>query len=149
MQPQPTTLKMLANALEVEVHTLAEFEDPDKEHLESRWLLLLHGSPLIGFVFPFSVLFPLFIWVYKRGDNVIYNEHGVHVINFQLNMTLIYILAMISLITIKKWGVIFFMSSVPFNFAIVILNVFTSILSRSTFYPKLIPFLTLKKITYK
>lgn len=148
VNPQLQTIKLLADALEIGVDEIAVLENPSEEKVHSKWLLFLHGSPLLGFIFPFSILFPLFIWIHKREDNHIYNKHGVRIINFQLNMTIIYILAMISLVTVEKWGFIFFILAVPFNFVIVTLNVFTSTLHRKAFYPVAIPFLKMNKSSF-
>lgn len=148
VNPQLQTVKLLAAALDVEVDSLVALEDPREERIQSKWLLFLHGSSLLGFIFPFSVLFPLFIWVHKREDNLIYHDHGVKAINFQLNMAILYILAGVSLVTVEKWGFVFFISIVPFNFVVVTVNVFSAILSRKTFYPRLIPFLKMNKARF-
>ena len=141
VKPQIQTIKLLSNALEIEVEDLMILENPKEETLQSKWLLFLHGSPLLGFVFPFSVLFPLFIWLHKREDNPIYNQHGIKVINFQLSVTILYVLAFISLITVEKWGFIFFIAVVPFNILVITYNVFRAITAQKCFYPLSLPFL--------
>lgn len=141
VNPQLQTIKLLTDALEIEVDDLIILENPKEEALQNKWILLLHGSPLLGFIFPFSVLFPLFIWLHKREDNTIYYQQGIKVINFQLSVTILYILAFISLITVEKWGFIFFIAVVPFNILVITYNIFRAITAQKCFYPLSIPFL--------
>lgn len=141
VNPQLQTIKLLSNALEITVDDLMVLENPKKEALQKKWLLFLHGSPLLGFIFPFSVLIPLFLWLHKREDNPIYNEHGIKVINFQLSVTILYIIAFVSLITIEKWGFFFFIAVVPFNILVITYNIFRAVTSQKCFYPLSIPFL--------
>ncbi|WP_299682012.1 DUF4870 domain-containing protein [uncultured Dokdonia sp.] len=143
--PQLQTIKLLANALEIKVDDLLLLENPKEEIVQKKWLLFLHGSPFLGFIFPFSVLFPLFIWLHKKEDNVIYNKHGIKVINFQLSIAILYVLAAIALITVEKWGFLFFITVLPFNFLVIIFNVFRVVTSQKCIYPLAIPFLRQKK----
>lgn len=148
VNPQLQTIKLLSNALEIEVDGLMILENPKEENLQNKWLLFLHGSPLLGFIFPFSVLFPLFIWLHKREDNSIYNQHGIKVINFQLSVTILYILAFISLVTVEGWGFLFFIAVVPFNILVITYNVFRAITAEKCFYPLSFPFLKQRKKDY-
>lgn len=141
VEPQLQTVKMLADALEIEVDDLLVLDNPKEESIQNKWLLFIHGSPLLGFVFPFSVLFPLFVWIHKREDNPIFNKHGIKVINFQLTMTLVYILAFIALLTVEGWGFLFFILVVPINIIVIVYNIFSAITSQKCFYPLSIPFL--------
>jgi CubicO group peptidase (beta-lactamase class C family)/uncharacterized Tic20 family protein len=148
VNPQLQTVKLLTDALEIEVDDLIMLENPKEEAIQNKWLLFLHGSPLLGFIFPFSVLFPLFIWLHKREDNTIYYQHGIKVINFQLSATILYILAFISLVTIEKWGFIFFIAVVPFNVLVITSNIFRAIAVKKCFYPFSFPFLKQRKSNY-
>lgn len=148
VNPQLQTIKLLADALEIEVDELILLENPKEEALQNKWLLVLHGSPLLGFIFPFSVLFPLFIWLHKRGDNPIYNRHGIKVINFQLSVTILYVFALISLVTVEMWGFIFFIAVVPFNISVITYNIFRAITAQKCYYPMSFPFLKQRKNDY-
>lgn len=139
--PQFQTIKLLANALEIELDDLLLLENPKEEALQKKWLLAIHSSPMIGFIFPFSVLFPLILWLHKRDDNPIYDTHGIKVINFQLSISILYALAFISLITIKGFGFFFFMAVFPFNFLTITYNIFKAITDQKCFYPLSFPFL--------
>lgn len=139
VNPQLQTLVLLADALGIDLQQLTLFENPRDEEIQNKWLFLLHISPLLGFIFPFSVLFPLLVWLHKRDDHTKYYQYGIKVINFQLNMTFIYILAAIALVTVEKWGFLFFIAVVPFNIIIITYNIFASALTRKVFYPVLLP----------
>jgi transcriptional regulator with XRE-family HTH domain len=141
VNPQLQTVQLLANALNIEVDDLLQIENSKKEALQKKWLLFIHGSPLIGFIFPFSVLLPLFIWLHKRDDNLVYSSHGIRVINFQLTITILYAFAFVSLLTIKGWGFLFFIIVIAFNILVTVFNVFKAVTSQECLYPSSIPFL--------
>lgn len=145
VNPQLQTLKLLADALDIDLDQLTLLEGPREEEAQKKWLLVLHVSPLLGFIFPFSVLFPLLVWLHKRDDHHLYFSHGRKVINFQLNMTLIYLLAAIALVTVEKWGFLFFIAVFPINILFITYNVFASVLSRRLFYPVFVPILGERK----
>jgi len=144
VKPQLQTLLLLANALEIEVDELSNLKKPIEEKPQNKWLLFLHGSPFLGFIFPFSVLFPLFLWIHKREDNSIYYQHGIKIINFQLSITILHIIAITSLVTIERWGFFFFIAVVPFNFFVITFNIFRAITSQKCYYPLSFPFLKQK-----
>src|SRR5690606_37616833 len=76
VSPHLQTVKLLATALEIEVKDLLILEDPKEETIQKKWLLLMHGTPFLGFVLPlFNILLPLFLWIHKREDNRIYDLH--------------------------------------------------------------------------
>jgi uncharacterized Tic20 family protein len=61
---------------------------------EQNWAMLCHLSALVGFVIPFgSILAPLVIWLVKRAEMPLVDQHGKEALNFQLTVT---ILALIS-----------------------------------------------------
>jgi len=77
VNPHLQTVKLLAGALDIEVDDLLVLENPKEENIQKKWLILLHGSPFLGFVIPLSnILIPLFLWIHKREDNAIYDAHG-------------------------------------------------------------------------
>ncbi|WP_243456821.1 DUF4870 domain-containing protein [Polaribacter batillariae] len=143
--PHLQTLKLLAEALNIGVEDISVLNNPKEESIQKKWLLFIHGSPILGFIFPFTVLFPLFLWIHKREDNSIYNIHAIKVINFQLSIALIHILSFILLLTVQGWGFLFFILIIPINFLLIIYNIFKSITTQKCFYPLSIPFLNIKK----
>ncbi len=52
-----------------------------------------HGSGFTLFLYPFGhIISPLFIWLFFKDQYPAVNEHGKSVLNFQLSMTLYYLL---------------------------------------------------------
>lgn len=142
VNPHLQTIKLLATALDIEVDNLLILENPKEEIILTKWLILLHSTPFLGFIIPLAnILFPLFLWIHKREDNKIYDNHGVKIINFQITISIIYLLSFIALLTIEKWGFVFFVSVIPFSVIVMIINVTTSINSQKSYYPLSIPFL--------
>lgn len=142
VNPHLQTVKLLAAALNIEVDELLHLENPKEEAIQKKWLLLLHGTPLLGFVLPFcNVLFPLFLWIHKREDNPIYDRHGVQIVNFQITAMLLYLFAFVALLTIEKWGFILFVSVIPLSIIIVLANIIYAVKSFKCYYPLAIPFL--------
>ena len=124
VNPHLQTVKLLAGALDIEVDDLLHLEDPKMENIQRKWLLLLHSSPFLGFVVPLSnILLPLFLWIHKREDNPVYDDHGRKIINFQISMSILYVLALVFLVTIQKWGFLFFISVIPFSMIVMLLNI--------------------------
>lgn len=143
--PHLNTIKLLAVALDIEVDQLLPLDNPKEETIKKKWLLLLHATPLLGVFIPLcNVLIPLFLWIHKRDDNPIYNEHGVKVINFQITALLLAIVSFVSLVTIEKWGFFIFILTVPICIAIVIFNVIYVVQKEKCYYPLAIPFLSIK-----
>ncbi|WP_422079972.1 serine hydrolase [Ulvibacterium sp.] len=140
--PHLQTIKLLAAALEIEVEDLLVLEDPKIENLQKKWLLLLHGTPILGLALPLcNILFPLFLWIHKREDNPIYDAHGRTVINFQITMTLLFILSFIALMTIEGLGFFFFITVIPYTIIVTIVNIVTVLNTQKCYYPLAYPFL--------
>ncbi|GLU44776.1 serine hydrolase [Allomuricauda sp. NBRC 101325] len=146
VSPHLNTIKLLAVALEIEVDDLVVLTDPKEETVKKKWLLLMHATPLVGLFLPLlNVLIPLFLWIHKREDNPIYNEHGIKVINFQITALILAMLSFVSLLTIEKWGFFIFISVVPICVGIIIFNIIYVVQKNKCYYPFSIPFLRLKK----
>lgn len=145
VNPHLQTIKLLATALDIDVNDLLPIENPREETLQKKWLLLLHATPILGFVLPLcNVLFPLFLWIHKREDNPIYDRHGVKIINFQITVLILYILSFTALLTIEKWGFLFFVSAVPLCLLIILANIIYVVKAHKCYYPLSIPFLKTK-----
>lgn len=142
VKPHLQTINLLATALEIKVNDLIPLENPKDEAIQKKWLLLIHGTPLLGFVIPFcNVLFPLFLWIHKREDNPLYDNHGAKVINFHITVLLLYAIAFVALLTIEKWGFVFFISVIPLCILIVLANIIYAVKEHKCYYPLAIPFL--------
>ena len=142
VSPHLQTVKLLAAALEVEVEDLLVLENPKEETIQKKWLLLIHGTPILGLVLPLcNVLFPLFLWIHKREDSKIYNIHGRAVINFQITMTILFILSFVALMTIEGIGFFMFIAVIPYAVIVTIINMILAINSQKCYYPLSFPFL--------
>lgn len=60
-----------------------------------RWALLAHLSGLVVFLgLPFAnLLAPLLIWIFKKRDSPVIEEHAREALNFQISMTIYFIVA--------------------------------------------------------
>jgi len=146
VNPHLDTLKLLAVGLGINVDDLKPLENPKEESTQTKWLLLFHGLPLLGVVIPlFNILTVLILWVHKREDNPLYDLHGRKVINYNISISIIFILAFISLVTIEGYGFLFFTSVVPINFVIILFNIFYVVQKKKCFYPFAIPFFSLNQ----
>jgi len=145
VNPHLNTIKLLVVALDIEVDELLSLENPKEETIKKKWLLLMHATPLLGIFLPlFNVLIPLFIWIHKRDDNPIYDEHGRKVVNFQITVSMLTILSFISLLTIEKWGFFIFITTIPICIGISIFNIIYVLQKDACYYPFSIPFLKIK-----
>ena len=147
VQPHLQTVKLLATALELEVEDLLPLENPKEEAIQKKWLLLMHATPILGFVVPLlNIFIPLFLWIHKREDNRVYDIHGRAVINFQITMTLLFALAFVALITVEKYGFIFFIAVIPYAMVVMLINIIRSVSLQKCFYFPAIPFLGKRKM---
>ncbi|WP_281986441.1 serine hydrolase [Aquimarina aggregata] len=146
VNPHLQTIKLLANALDIEVNDLIVLENPKEEDIQKKWLILLHSTPFLGFIIPLSnILLPLFLWIHKREDNSIYDTHGRKIINFQISITFLYLLSLIALVTIEKWGFFLFIAVIPFGILVMLINIIKVTSSQKCFYPLSFPFIRKKK----
>lgn len=150
VNPHLQTVKLLAAVLEIQVDDLLVLEDPKEENLQKKWLLLMHATPVLGLVIPFcNVLFPLFLWIHKREDNKIYDKHGKAIVNFQITMTILFIISFISLITVEKYGILFFFTVIPYTIIVSIINIISAMNSQKCYFPLAFPFINKDKTHVK
>ncbi|MHA6278611.1 serine hydrolase [Salinimicrobium sp. CAU 1759] len=150
--PHLQTIKLIAAALEVEVDELIVLEDPKEESIQKKWLLLMHATPFIGFVVPLANIFiPLFLWIHKREDSKIYDEHGRKVVNFHLSMVSLFLLLALIGILISRifvnWGSLLtlMLLIIPYAVVVMLVNIFTALNNMKSYYPLSIPFLRKKR----
>ena len=98
--PRGYTLKTIANALEVNIEELINYDKTVPEEFKLKdndiWLLILHLSGLFILLFP-----PVIIWLWKKDKIKNVREHGIDVINFQFSMLLyIFPLALLTFLII-------------------------------------------------
>lgn len=150
--PHLQTIKLLAAALEVEVDELMVLEDPKEENIQKKWLLLMHATPFIGFVVPLANIFiPLFLWIHKREDSKIYDEHGRKVVNFQTTMVLAFAVALLVMIfsgnAFISVGplITIVMVIIPYASLVMLINIFTAVNKQKSYYPLSFPFIRKKR----
>lgn len=63
---------------------------------EQNWAMICHLSALAGFVVPFgNLLGPLIIWLIKRAEMPLVDQHGKEALNFQITVSIAVIISMI------------------------------------------------------
>lgn len=142
VQPHLQTIKLLAEALAIQVEDLIVIEDPSEEPINRKYMMLFHASPFFGFIIPFAnILFPLFIWLSKGDKSKTYDQHGRAVINFHSSITLYFIVSLILFFAIPGYN--YFLTAAIYLFGILfsIKNTLSSMNSGRFFYPLSIPFL--------
>lgn len=144
VEPHLQTISLLANSLGLEVNDLVKTESEENlnSSAERKWLLLLHISPLVGFIIPFAnFIVPLFIWIYKKDDHPLYNSHGKAVANFHLTIILFYIASVGLLLVSFEVGMLLLIITMVYNLALIIINARRITIDKAYKYPLTINFL--------
>lgn len=140
--PHMQTVKLLADSLQISIDDLVVIDNPNEEVIQRKWMLLLHATPFLGFIIPFSnILFPLFLWIHKANDNPLYDRHGKAIVNFQCSISLYVIISLLLFFLFPGYNYFLTGAIVLFGIIITILNVRSSLSSNSYSYPLSIPFL--------
>ena len=78
----------------MEQQTDTVVQTPDKD--ARNWAMICHLAALSGYLIPFgNILGPLVVWAVKKDDNPFINDQGKEVLNFQLTMTIGFIICFI------------------------------------------------------
>lgn len=68
---------------------------------QNTWAMLCHLSALAGFIIPLgNILGPLVIWLIKKDEFPLVADQGKEALNFQISMTIYYIVALILIIVL-------------------------------------------------
>ncbi len=74
---------------------------PQTNRDQNTWAMLCHLSALAGFVIPLgNILGPLVIWLIKKDEYPLVADQGKEALNFQISMTLYYIVSIILIIVL-------------------------------------------------
>lgn len=146
VEPHLQTLALLAGALEIEGHelsTTASTEDAAQGGAADRkWLLMLHLSPIVGFVIPFAnLIVPLILWAYKRDDHPLYDAHGRAVVNFHLTVTLAFMAGVALLLVLFQVGILLIMLTTAYALALILWNARRVMNNESYKYPLSVKFI--------
>ncbi|MDR6299619.1 helix-turn-helix domain-containing protein [Mesonia maritima] len=107
------TLRLLAEALEVEIKDLIEEKNTSAkpEEIYSGYLLALHLAPISVLIFPFiNILVPWILWITKKNESKKIAKEGKKILNFQLTISLLFIFTCLSslifiLLKMENWEV--------------------------------------------
>jgi uncharacterized protein len=75
--------------------------DPSKINAddENVWALLCHAAVLGAFFIPFgNIVGPLIVWMLKRKESELVDQHGKSAVNFQITLSLFVLACIIALI---------------------------------------------------
>lgn len=108
---------------------------------DNKTVMLMHLSQLLDFITGVGgLIVPLIIWLVKRDEIYALDKHGKAVINFQLSMLLLGIIA-IPLVLLLGLGIIILLA-IPFIIGIfAILNAIKASNGEHPYYPLTIEFL--------
>ena len=69
---------------------------------ERTWALFAHLSALVGYsVIPFgNIIGPLIVWLVKKDEMPFVNDQGKEAVNFQISVTIYFVIACLSLIVL-------------------------------------------------
>ncbi|TMM57963.1 helix-turn-helix domain-containing protein [Maribacter algarum] len=147
VQPHLQTVKLLAVGLGIEVEDLIVLDNPNEESVKRKWMLMFHGLPFFGLVVPFAnILIPLFLWIHKAEDNIIYDEHGRAIINFHCTITLFLMISLLAFFLFPGFNFFGTAAVVLFGIVVSIKNLISVLNSQTYYYPLSIPFLKPKSL---
>lgn len=68
----------------------------DQSAVGTGWAVACHLSGFAGFLFPFgNILVPLLLWAFKRTESPYIDFHGKEAINFQISVSIYYLICII------------------------------------------------------
>ncbi len=108
---------------------------------EKNWAMFCHLGALVGLVIPWvgSVVGPLVIWLIKKDESALVNEHGKKSLNFQISM-FIY-MAVGALLAVVFIGFFIIVGLGIFNLVMVIINSIKASKGEEVKYPLTIEFI--------
>jgi uncharacterized Tic20 family protein len=71
-------------------------EAPQATKDAQNWAMICHLSALAGFVVPFgNLLGPLIVWLIKRAEMPLVDQHGKEALNFQITVSIAAVISFI------------------------------------------------------
>ena len=105
---------------------------PSKD--ERTWAMLCHFSAFAGLIFPFgNFLAPLIIWLIKKEELPFVEDQGNEVLNFQISMTIYFIIS--GILCIILIGIPIVIGLIIFCFIITIIAAISANDGKSYRYP--------------
>lgn len=69
-------------------------ENSDQDKQARTWAMLCHLTAFAGYIFPLgNILGPLIVWLLKRKESPLVADQGKEALNFQISITLYYLMA--------------------------------------------------------
>ncbi|GGG64125.1 helix-turn-helix domain-containing protein [Epilithonimonas arachidiradicis] len=139
VEAHPATLKMLAEALEVETEELTVIKQLSKSpesNNDYKVKPVFHVLALIGLFFPiFNIILPTLLWFLKKDESIVYDLEGKLAINFQITMSLLFVPSVLLLIFVFPVGFPLVMIIYFYTLVMCVINIFRSINKKDSFYP--------------
>jgi len=87
---------------------------------QNMWAMLCHLSALAGFIIPLgNVIGPLVIWMIKKDVYPLVDDQGKEALNFQISMTIYYIVA--SILILILIGIVLLIGLALFSLVVTII----------------------------
>jgi uncharacterized Tic20 family protein/DNA-binding Xre family transcriptional regulator len=145
VEAHPATLKMLANALEVEMGELTLTEQlPSSPEIKNgdKMKPIFHMLALIGIFFPIlNIILPAIFWFFKKDESPVYDLEGRLVVNFQITMSIGFIPSVLLMIFVFRVGFPLMLIIYFYTLIMCIINIFRSINKQEAHYPLTYQFL--------
>lgn len=139
VEAHPATLKMLADALEVETEELTVNEQlPESPEIKNgdKVKPVFHILALIGLFFPvFNIILPGLFWFFKKDESPDYDLEGKSTVNFQITMSLLFIPSVLLMIFVFSVGFPLVLIIYFYTLVMCVINIFRSIDKKDSFYP--------------
>ncbi|MCA6067800.1 helix-turn-helix domain-containing protein [Chryseobacterium sp. RG1] len=139
VEAHPATLKMLADALEVETEELTVNEQlPESPEIKNGDKIkpVFHILALIGLFFPvFNIILPGIFWLFKKDESPDYDLEGKSTVNFQITMSLLFIPSVLLMIFVFSIGFSLVLIIYFYTLVMCVINIFRSINKKNSFYP--------------
>lgn len=139
VEAHPATLKMLADALEVETEELKVNEQlPESPEIKNGDKIkpVFHILALIGLFFPvFNIILPGVFWLFKKDESPDYDLEGKSTVNFQITMSLLFIPSVLLMIFVFSIGFSLVLIIYFYTLVMCVINIFRSINKKNSSYP--------------
>lgn len=81
---------------------------PQVSKEQQNWAMFCHLSALAGFLIPFgNILGPLIIWLIKRAEMPLVEQHGKEAINFQITVSIAVVVCFLLMFVLVGFVLVF------------------------------------------
>lgn len=107
----------------------SEFHDRRLEHAglatdrEKNMAMLCHLAAFGGFLLPFgNIIGPVIVWMMGKGDSDFVNQHGKASVNFQMSITIFFVISVVLILLIGPIAVAMIAGLVLYAVVMIIVN---------------------------